>query len=88
VYLFYLPARLNGCSYGLRDGKLVVIRGVFSVRTLALPLCAIQTVTVGAGPVYRAFGLACVTVSAAGFRVKIPGLPLEQAKILAEELAP
>jgi membrane protein YdbS with pleckstrin-like domain len=88
VYLFYLPARLKSLSYGLKAGMLVVNRGVFSKKTLALPLGAVQTVTLSAEPVCHAFGLASVIVSAAGVRVSVPGLPLEKAKILAKDLAP
>jgi membrane protein YdbS with pleckstrin-like domain len=87
AYLFYLPARLKRCSYGLKGGKLMLTSGVFGKRKISLPLSAVQSVTVGADPVYRAFGLACVTVSAAGFRVRLPGLPLVEAKALARELS-
>jgi membrane protein YdbS with pleckstrin-like domain len=88
AYLFYLPARLKNCFYGRHNGTLVVKLGVFGKRTLAMPLDAVQTVAVSAGPVCRALGLADVIVSAAGFRARIPGLSPEQAKNLAEELSP
>jgi membrane protein YdbS with pleckstrin-like domain len=88
AYLFYLPALLQSFSYGRKNGMLVVKRGVFFERAIALPQDAVQTVSISAGPLGRVLGLASITVSAAGFRVRIPGLPPEQAKNLAEELSP
>jgi membrane protein YdbS with pleckstrin-like domain len=88
AYLFYLPARLKSRSHARHNGMLIVKRGVFYRRTAAMPQDAVQTVAVSAGPLCRKLGLACVIVSAAGFRVRVPGLPLEQAKKLAEELSP
>jgi membrane protein YdbS with pleckstrin-like domain len=88
AYLFYLPALLKIRSYSIKAEKLTITSGAFNTKTFSLPLCAVQTVTVSADLLCRAFGLASVTVFTAGFRLRIPGLPLEQAKALAKQLAP
>jgi membrane protein YdbS with pleckstrin-like domain len=88
AYLLYLPALVKSRSYGRKNGMLIVNSGVFFARTVAMPQHSVQTAAITAGPICRMFGLASVIVSVAGFRVCIPGLPLENAKKLAAELSP
>lgn len=88
MYLFYLPALFKSFSYGVGDGTLVLKRGVFRERSIILPKAAIQSVAVGGEPLRLALKLADVTVFAAGASGRIPGLPLEEAWALAEELKP
>jgi membrane protein YdbS with pleckstrin-like domain len=88
AYLFYLPARLKGFSYGRKNGTFVVNTGVFGRKAIALPQDAIQAAAISADPLCRMLGLATVTVLAAGFRASVPGLPLADAKALAEALSP
>lgn len=86
AYLFYFPILYRRMSYSLKNGKIIVTTGVFSNRGIAVPLGAIQYVTVSQSIWGRALGLSNVIVTAAGGRLVIPGLKAGDAKELAEAL--
>ena len=84
IYLAYIPALYKSYSYDLNR----VASGVFRERTIVLSRETIQSVGVGVDPVGRIFGLASVTVYVAGARFVIPGIPLDEAFLFADELMP
>ncbi len=76
--------------YALRDGDLLVERGVLFRRTTSIPLDRIQHVDTRQGPVERLLGLTQVVVyTAAGLSAdgSLPGLDADTASALRDRLA-
>lgn len=76
-------------SYALRDLDLLISRGVLIRVVTAVPTSRIQHVDVRQGPVEQWLGLARVlvyTASGMGADGEIPGLELERAEALRDQL--
>ena len=76
-------------GYAERADDLLVRRGVLVRRTSVVPYGRMQYVDVTAGPLDRRLGLARVTLhtAAAASDASIPGLPLDEATRLRDQLA-
>lgn len=76
-------------GYQLREGDLLVRRGIWVTRITAIPLGRVQHVDLRQGPVERWLSLSGVAVSTAsglGADGVIPGLELEDAVALRDRL--
>jgi membrane protein YdbS with pleckstrin-like domain len=81
--------RWQAWGYAERDDDLLVRRGVLVRRTSVVPYGRMQYVDVTAGPLDRRLGLARVTLhtAAAASDASIPGLPIDEATRLRDQLA-
>jgi membrane protein YdbS with pleckstrin-like domain len=82
------PRRVRSIGYRLRADDLVFRRGIMFQRQVAVPYGRMQLVDITRGPVSRALGLADLrfVTAAAATAVTLPGLPLEEAERLRDEL--
>lgn len=82
------PRRVRSIGYRLRSDDLVFRRGIMYQRQVAVPYGRMQLVDITRGPVSRALGLADLkfVTAAAATAVTLPGLPLEEAEHLRDEL--
>ncbi|MGI9821924.1 PH domain-containing protein [Agromyces sp. Marseille-Q5079] len=88
VSIAFEPRRVRSIAYRLRDDDLLFRRGIMYQRQVAVPYGRMQLVDITRGPVARALGLAdlkFVTASAAT-GVSVPGLPIDDAERLRDEL--
>ena len=88
LILVGLPLYYLRLGYLLDGERLLLTSGVVYLHTQVLPLGAVQTVRISAGPLQRLAGLRTVRVYAAGARLSVPGLPAREAARLAEQLLP
>lgn len=84
-----IPRQVRAIGYAERDDDLLIRRGVFFQRTMAVPYGRMQYVDVAVGPLERALGLASLKLHTAspGTNAYIPGLPAEEAARLREQLS-
>jgi membrane protein YdbS with pleckstrin-like domain len=82
------PRRVRSIRYRLREDDLLFRRGIMFQRQVAVPYGRMQLVDITRGPVARALGLADLkfVTAAAATAVTVPGLPLEEADRLRDEL--
>ena len=82
------PRRVRSIGYRLREDDLLFRRGIMFQRFVAVPYGRMQLVDITRGPVARAVGLADLKLvtAAASSNVLIPGLPLESAEELRDQL--
>jgi membrane protein YdbS with pleckstrin-like domain len=82
------PRRVRSIGYRLREDDLVFKRGIMFQRQVAVPYGRMQLVDITRGPVARALGLADLkfVTAAAATAVTVPGLPMEEADRLRDEL--
>jgi membrane protein YdbS with pleckstrin-like domain len=82
------PRRVRSIGYRLREDDLVFRRGIMFQRQVAVPYGRMQLVDITRGPVARALGLADhkFVTAAAATAVTVPGLPMEEADRLRDEL--
>jgi membrane protein YdbS with pleckstrin-like domain len=83
------PASYDAWGYRVRARDLFVRRGVLWRTTSIIPHARIQHVDMRRGPLERALGLASVVVYTAGIRgaeLTIPGLPVEEAEAVRDQL--
>ena len=82
------PRRVRSIGYRLREDDLVFRRGIMFQRQVAVPYGRMQLVDITRGPVARALGLADLkfVTAAAATAVTEPGLPMEEADRLRDEL--
>lgn len=76
-------------AYALRDGDLLIARGVIIRAITAIPVSRIQHVDTRQGPIEQWLGLARLqihTASGVGGDGVIPGLTLQQAEALRDQL--
>lgn len=76
-------------AYALRDGDLVIARGVLVRSITAIPVSRIQHVDTRQGPLEQSLGLARIqihTASGLGGDGVIPGLTLHAAETLRDQL--
>lgn len=82
LYLVFFPLLYKSLSYTLFDDKLVLNTGAINRRVIAVPLAAIQFVSVFRSPLDRMFGLSSLTVVMAGGHVTLIGLTVLDAQSL------
>ncbi|MFD4421864.1 PH domain-containing protein [Agromyces sp. NPDC058484] len=82
------PRRVRSIGYRLREDDLLFRRGIMFQRQVAVPYGRMQLVDITRGPVARALGLADLkfVTAAASTAVTVPGLPMEEADRLRDEL--
>ena len=82
------PRRVRSIAYRLREDDLLFKRGIMFQRQVAVPYGRMQLVDITRGPVARALGLADLkfVTAAAATAVTVPGLPMEEADRLRDEL--
>lgn len=82
------PRRVRSIAYRLREDDLLFKRGIMFHRQVAVPYGRMQLVDITRGPVARALGLADLkfVTAAASTAVTVPGLPMEEADRLRDEL--
>lgn len=82
------PRRVRSIQYRLREDDLLFRRGIMFQRQVAVPYGRMQLVDITRGPVARALGLADLkfVTAAASTAVTVPGLPMEEADRLRDEL--
>ena len=82
------PRRVRSIAYRLRQDDLLFRRGIMFQRQVAVPYGRMQLVDITRGPVARALGLADLkfVTAAASTAVTVPGLPMEEADRLRDEL--
>ncbi|GAA2044558.1 hypothetical protein GCM10009819_34470 [Agromyces tropicus] len=88
VSIAFEPRRVRSIGYRRRADDLVFRRGIMFQRQVAVPYGRMQLVDLTRGPVSRALGLADLkfVTAAAATAVTLPGLPLEDAERLRDEL--
>jgi uncharacterized protein len=88
VSLALEPRRVRSIGYRLRQDDLLFRRGIMFQRQVAVPYGRMQLVDITRGPVARALGLADLrfVTAAASTGVTVPGLPMEEADRLRDEL--
>jgi membrane protein YdbS with pleckstrin-like domain len=88
IAIAFEPRRVRSIGYRLRADDLVFRRGIMYQRQVAVPYGRMQLVDITRGPVSRALGLADLkfVTAAAATAVTLPGLPLEEAERLRDEL--
>lgn len=88
VSIAFEPRRVRSIGYRLRDDDLLFRRGIMFQRQVAVPYGRMQLVDITRGPVARALGLADLkfVTAAASTAVTVPGLPVEEADRLRDEL--
>ena len=88
VSIAFEPRRVRSIGYRLREDDLLFRRGIMFQRQVAVPYGRMQLVDITRGPVARALGLADLkfVTAAASTAVTVPGLPMEEADRLRDEL--
>ncbi|WP_353826679.1 PH domain-containing protein [Agromyces sp. SYSU T0242] len=88
VAIAFEPRRVRSIGYRRRADDLVFRRGIMFQRQVAVPYGRMQLVDITRGPVSRALGLADLkfVTAAAATAVTLPGLPLDDAERLRDEL--
>ena len=88
VSIAFEPRRVRSIGYRLREDDLLFKRGIMFQRQVAVPYGRMQLVDITRGPVARALGLADLkfVTAAASTAVTVPGLPMEEADRLRDEL--
>lgn len=88
VAIAFEPRRVRSIGYRLRADDLLFRRGIMYQRQVAVPYGRMQLVDVTRGPVARALGLADLkfVTAAAATAVTVPGLPIDDAERLRDEL--
>ncbi|UOQ88180.1 PH domain-containing protein [Agromyces endophyticus] len=82
------PRRVRSIGYRLREDDLLFRRGIMFQRQVAVPYGRMQLIDITRGPVARALGLAELkfVTAAASTAVTVPGIPMEEADRLRDEL--
>jgi len=88
VSIAFEPRRVRSIGYRLRTDDLLFRRGIMFQRQVAVPYGRMQLVDITRGPVARALGLADLkfVTAAASTAVTVPGLPMEEADRLRDQL--
>ena len=88
IGIAFEPRRVRSIGYRLREDDLLFRRGIMFQRLVAVPYGRMQLVDITRGPVARALGLADLkfVTAAASTAVTVPGLPMEEADRLRDEL--
>ncbi|MFC4735841.1 PH domain-containing protein [Bacillus daqingensis] len=73
--------------YKVYENEVELMRGVFIVERVIIPMIRVQHVDTRQGPILRHYKLASVTVSTAATIHEIPGLEMEKADELRDRIA-
>ena len=84
----FIPRRVRAIGYQLRDDDLLFRRGLLFQRFVSVPYGRMQLIDITRGPVSRIVGLSDLhfVTAAASSTVAIPGLPIEDAEQLRDQL--
>lgn len=77
----------NRWRYKVYENEVELMRGVFVVERVIIPMIRVQHVDTRQGPILRHYKLASVTISTAATVHEIPGLKLEVADELRDQIA-
>jgi len=72
--------------YNISEDRIDILRGVFIIRHVVVPIDRIHQVEVTRGPINKMFGLADVTVTTAGGVSSIEYLEINEAEGIADKL--
>lgn len=86
LVLVYLPLRYRNLSFTVTDEQIILHSGVIYNRVRSIPLRNIQFTAVYRNPFDGLFGLCSLVVTAAGGRITLPGLRIQDAEALSEVL--
>jgi len=81
--------RYNSRGYHMADDRLRVVKGVMFHADTVVPFSRVQHLDVEQGPLERAFGIARLILHTAGTHnasVTLPGLPIDDAKAMREDI--
>ncbi|QKS73227.1 PH domain-containing protein [Paenalkalicoccus suaedae] len=88
INTFYIqPLKWRKWRYKVYDNELELMRGVFIVQRVIIPMIRVQHVDTKQGPLLRHYKLATVTVSTAATVHEIPGLDVVDADSLRDQIA-
>lgn len=73
--------------YEVTTTDVLIRSGLIVVKTSVIPMVRVQHVETQQGPVLKANGLASVTVTTAGSSFEIPGLAVDEAEALRDQVA-
>jgi uncharacterized protein len=84
----FVPRRVRSIGFQLRDDDLLFRRGLLFQRFVSVPYGRMQLIDITRGPVSRIVGLSDLhfVTAAASSTVAIPGLPIEDAEQLRDQL--
>ena len=84
----FVPRRVRAIGFQLRDDDLLFRRGLLFQRFVSVPYGRMQLIDITRGPVSRIVGLSDLhfVTAAASSTVAIPGLPIEDAEALRDQL--
>jgi uncharacterized protein len=84
----FVPRRVRAIGFQLRDDDLLFRRGLLFQRFVSVPYGRMQLIDITRGPVSRIVGLSDLhfVTAAASSTVAIPGLPIEDAEQLRDQL--
>lgn len=88
MFVWYYPLKYHKLSYTVAGEVLVINCGVVYTRRKTMLVDNIQYVTVLVTPLGRLFGLCTVFFEAAGGRLHLPGIPMEDGERLQRLLTP
>ena len=88
VLLAVMPGlRYRRWRYEVTATDVLVRSGLIVVKTSVIPMVRVQHVETKQGPIFKAHGLASVTVTTAGSSFDIPGLAQDEAENLRDQVA-
>ncbi|MDR1449103.1 MAG: PH domain-containing protein [Propionibacteriaceae bacterium] len=88
VFVGFVPAiRWLQWSFEVHDEEIDICKGIFWRKHLVIPLVRVQNVDTRQGPILRANGLASFTVATAAGEHAIPGLEVNEADALRDQVA-
>lgn len=73
-------------KYLITKDKIELNFGVITKKKIIIPISRIQFLDIKQGPIYRRFGLTCLTISTAGSTHEIPALSINEANQISEYL--
>jgi len=84
----FVPRRVRAIGYQLREDDLLFRRGLLFQRFVSVPYGRMQLIDITSGPVSRVIGLSDLrfVTAAASSSVAIPGLRIEDAEELRDQL--
>lgn len=77
----------NRWRYKVYENEVELMRGVFIVERVIIPMIRVQHVDTRQGPILRYYKLSSVTISTAATIHEIPGLQVEKADELRDQIA-
>jgi membrane protein YdbS with pleckstrin-like domain len=88
LVIAFVPRRVRSIGFQLREDDLLFRRGLLFQRFVSVPYGRMQLIDITRGPVSRIVGLSDLhfVTAAASSTVAIPGLPIEDAEQLRDQL--